>query len=91
MSEDKLEDKSEDALIHQIFVSGGRGGVHNAELESAKAELTKRLLYSIANLNKTTAHYSRWLIGLTFALGFLVIVQIILAILQYACRVPNGG
>jgi hypothetical protein len=77
MSEDKLEDKSEDALIHQIFISGGRGGVHNAELE---AELSKRLLYSIVNLNKSTTLYSKWLIGLTIMLALLVIVQIIIAI-----------
>ncbi len=78
-----FQEKSEDELIQEIFLAGGRGGVHNAELEGAKAELTKRLLYSMVNLNKTTTHYSRWLIGLTFALGFLAIAQIVMGILQY--------
>jgi hypothetical protein len=72
--------KSDDELVQIIFVSAGQGGPKNAELESAKAELNKRLLSSLVNLNKSTTKYSKWLVRLTIVLALLVIAQIIIAI-----------
>jgi len=46
--------------------------------QHAQAELTKRLIISIDNLNKTTSCYSKVLIWLTVALGILAVIQIIL-------------
>jgi hypothetical protein len=74
--------KTEDELIQIIFVNGGRGGVHNAEVEGGKAELTKRLMNAIIALDRSTRYYSKWLIGLTIVLGVLALAQIGIGIFQ---------
>ncbi len=45
-------------------------------------ELTKRLLFAMVKLNKSTEYYSKWLIGLTIVLGILAVAQIIVGIYQ---------
>lgn len=54
-----------------IGTPSGLGAQH------AQAELTRRLIRSIDNLNTNTSYYSKILIGLTVAIGVLTLFQII--------------
>lgn len=74
--------QSAEELIQEIYQWGSGSGVDNSHREAAKAELTKRLLCSIVELDKSTRHYSRWLIGLTIVLGILALVQIVVILCQ---------
>jgi len=77
-----FENMSDDVLIQEIGKGSDEDGRAFTAREAAKAELTKRLLYSMRDLNKSTRYYSKWLIGLTITLGILAAVQIGIGIYQ---------
>lgn len=55
-----------------------------SETESVKIEMTRRLIISIDNFNKSSSNQTRkmikltyWIIGFTVLLGFIAIIQIV--------------
>lgn len=76
-----IEDKTEEELVDDIGrnVIGTPSGL-NAQF--SQAELTRRLLVGIEDLNKATSRYSKIIIILTIVLGVFAIIQIGLIVRQ---------
>ena len=76
-----IENKSEAELVDSIgsTVIGTGSGL---KAQSAQAELTRRLILSIRNLDKTTSVYSKIIVALTVSLGALALIQIWIALQQ---------
>lgn len=74
---DNISTQSNEELVKSVgeTVIGTPSGL---KAQHAQAELTRRLIISIDDLNRTTSYYSKVLIGLTIALGILAIIQIVL-------------
>ena len=74
-----IEDKTEEELVDDI---GGTviGTPSGLKAQFAQAELTRRLILSIRDLNRTTSRYSVTLIALSIVLGLIAITQIIVTI-----------
>jgi uncharacterized membrane protein YiaA len=73
------EDLTNEHLVRMIAQSeaGVQTGV---TVEHGKAELTKRLIEKLDNLDKTTEHYSQRVLILTFVLLFIGLGQLAVAI-----------
>lgn len=65
-----------------VEIAGGTvlGTPSGLKAQHAQAELTRRLMVSIKNLDVTTSRYSKVLVALTIALTFLGVLQIILTL-----------
>ena len=70
-----IEDKTEAELVDNIgsVVIGTTSGL---KAQFAQAELTRRLIVSIRDLDRTTSKYSRIIVLLTVVLGILAGIQI---------------
>ena len=85
MSEDKnnIKNKTEEELVE---IAGEDmlkiGSVDSGIRQKAQAELMRRLMNSIKDLNKTTSKYSKVLIWLTALLLVIAVIQIIIAVIQ---------
>lgn len=79
MEEKKIEELSNKELVHEVGMRtiGTGAGVKSQE---AQAELTKRLIDSINNLNKETSHYSQKLMDLTWILFIVGFLQLFITI-----------
>jgi hypothetical protein len=73
----------DDELVRRTvnFTQGSRGDTS----QDLTPELTRRLMVSIINLDKSTARYSKKLIWLTVILAALTVAQIALFIWQLLC------
>lgn len=72
-----ITSKTDEELVKDVgkTVIGTPSGL---KAQYSQAELMRRLIFAIDNLNRTTSYYSKVLILLTITLGVLTVVQIIL-------------
>ena len=79
MSQDNFNNLSNEKLVE---LSGKTvvGTPSGLDAQRAQAELTKRLMESIDNLNKSTSRYSDRLLGLTLLLFFIAFIQLIVSL-----------
>jgi hypothetical protein len=84
MSEDKnnIKNKTEEELVEMAGMDILEGSVSSGIRQKAQAELMRRLMNSIKDLNKTTSKYSKVLIWLTALLLVIAVIQIIIAVTQ---------
>jgi hypothetical protein len=82
MSENKndIENKTDKELVEMAGMDILEGSVSSGIRQKAQAELIRRLMNSIKDLDKTTSKYSKVLIGLTIALLIVAVFQIWISI-----------
>ncbi|MFZ2414449.1 MAG: hypothetical protein WAW33_00350 [Minisyncoccia bacterium] len=79
MSEDNFNDLSNEELV-ELTGKAVIGTPSGLEVQHAQAELTKRLMMSINNLNSSSTRYSEKLIDLTIILFVIGLLQLIVSI-----------
>jgi hypothetical protein len=84
MSEDKndIKNKTDEELVEMAGMDILEGLVSSGIRQKAQAELIRRLMNSIKDLDKTTSKYSKVLIWLTVILIVLTALLFIVAVIQ---------
>jgi hypothetical protein len=77
---ENIKNKTDEELVEiaGVDILEGNLNVSSGIRQGAQAELTRRLMESIRNLNETTSKYSKILIWLTISLVFFALVQILI-------------
>jgi len=78
-----MEEKSNQDLVTEAG-AGAYGSVSGLRSQKAQAELTKRLIEKMSDLDQSTTKYSLALVRLTIFMAVVAVFQAILTIMQLA-------